>query len=141
MEIAQTGIALIGLGANSLIDLQKKEVSLVITLLYGICGVLLRIVGGFDGRDFVLALLPGAVCMLLSFVTKGQIGYGDAWILLATGCCMRGADLLMVCMLALAGAGLVALFLLVVFRKKGSFEFPFVPFLLAGVICVRCIGL
>jgi prepilin signal peptidase PulO-like enzyme (type II secretory pathway) len=44
-------------------------------------------------------------------------------------------------MLALAGVGMAALFLFVVLHKKGTYEVPFVPFVFAGAICVRCIGL
>jgi leader peptidase (prepilin peptidase)/N-methyltransferase len=141
MELVQTVVVLTGLFVNSISDLKKKEIMIKVTLLYGVFGVVSKIITGFDGKDFLLAMVPGIICMALAFATREQIGYGDAWILLATGCCICSADLFGVCMLAFAGIGLVALFLYVVLHKKGTFELPFVPFVFAGTICVRCIGL
>jgi prepilin signal peptidase PulO-like enzyme (type II secretory pathway) len=141
METIQTAIALLGLCLNSVTDVIKKEISIKFTVFCAVCGVILRAVAGFDVKDLAIALLPGLICVLLCFATREQIGFGDAWILLATGCCISGVDLAVACMLSLAGAGLVAIFLCVVLHKKGTFEFPFVPFVFAGVVCVRCIGL
>jgi Flp pilus assembly protein protease CpaA len=141
MEAIQTAIALVGLCLNSITDVSKKEISIKLTAFCAIFGIILRIAIGFDVKDFAIALMPGLICLLLCFATREQIGFGDAWILLATGCCIGGADLAVACLLSLAGAGLVAIFLCVVLHKKGTFEFPFVPFVLAGVVCVRCIGL
>jgi leader peptidase (prepilin peptidase)/N-methyltransferase len=141
MELVQTVIVLTGLLVNSVSDMKKKEILIKFTIIFGIIGAFIKIVIGFDGKDFLLAMLPGIICMILSFLTQEQIGLGDAWILLATGCCICSRDLFLVCMLALAGVGMAALFLFVVLHKKGSYEVPFVPFVFAGVICVRCIGL
>jgi leader peptidase (prepilin peptidase)/N-methyltransferase len=141
MELVQTVIVLTGLLVNSVSDIKEKEILIKFTALYGIIGIVIKILIGFDGKDFLLAMLPGIICMTLSFLTQEQIGCGDAWILLATGCCICSRDLFLVCMLAFAGVGMAALFLFVVLHKKGTYEVPFVPFVFAGAICVRCIGL
>jgi leader peptidase (prepilin peptidase)/N-methyltransferase len=141
MELVQTAVVLMGLFVNSISDIKKKEIIIKFTALYGLFGVITRAIIGFDWKDFLLAMLPGLACMVLAFVTREQIGYGDAWILLATGCCICSTDLFLVCMLALAGTGLAALFLYVVLRKNGTYELPFVPFVFVGALCVRCIGL
>jgi leader peptidase (prepilin peptidase)/N-methyltransferase len=141
MELVQTVIVLTGLLINCAVDIKKKEILIKFTVLYGFIGLVIKILTGFDGKDFLLSMLPGIICMMLSFLTKEQIGLGDAWILLATGCCICSRDLFLVCMFALAGVGMAALFLFVVLHKKGTYEVPFVPFVFAGAICVRCIGL
>jgi leader peptidase (prepilin peptidase)/N-methyltransferase len=141
MELVQTAVVLMGLFVNSISDIKKKEIIIKFTVLYGLFGVITRAAIGFDWKDFLLAMLPGLVGMVLAFVTREQIGYGDAWILLATGCCISSTDLLLVCMIALAGTGLAALFLYVVLRKNRMYELPFVPFVFVGTLCVRCIGL
>jgi leader peptidase (prepilin peptidase)/N-methyltransferase len=141
MELAQSAAVLTGLFLNSIFDIKRKEISLKITLIYGVCGVILRLVDGFDGKDFLLALFPGIICMILAYVSREQIGCGDAWILLATGCCIPSTDIVLVCLFALSATGAAALFLYVVLHKKGTFEMPFVPFLFVSTLCVRGIGL
>ena len=140
-EMARLVVAFIGLCANSMKDLKIKEISMIITFAYGFCGCILRVVGGAAVTDFILSLIPAAVCFLLAFVTREQIGYGDAWVLLATGCCLESGEMLMICMLSLTGISLVALFLCAFLHKNGRFELPYVPFLLAALVCVRGIGL
>lgn len=140
IELARWIIAIMGLTGNSIMDMRRKEISLIVTVACGVCGSILRIAAGAAWKDFLLALIPGIICIVLVYATKEQIGFGDAWVLLATGCCISASELFGAMWLAMTGLSLVALFLYVILRKSARFEIPFVPFLLAGVLCIRGIN-
>lgn len=139
-ELARWIIVIMGLAENSVMDLRRKEISLMVTAACGVSGGILRMVEGLAWKDFFLALVPGVICLMLVFATKEQVGFGDAWVLLATGCCVNASDLFTAMWLSMTGLSLVALFLYVVLQKNGRFEIPFVPFILAGILCTRSIG-
>ena len=79
-----------------------------------------------------MAFIPGAVCLVMGYCTRQAIGYGDAILLCSLGMLYSLQEILFICMTAVTLAGIVGLVLLVVFRKSGKYEIPFVPFLLAG---------
>lgn len=136
MEIARLIAVLVCLLLNSVMDIRHKEISLPLTILSGVGGISLRAIAGIQITDLAAALIPGILCVFLAFITREQIGYGDAWVLLATGCCLESKDMFAAWMLSLIGIGLVALFVFVCLRKKGTYELPYIPFLFASVICV-----
>ena len=82
------------------------------------------------GMDF----LPGTIALILSYITKEQIGYGDGLLLLAMGGCVGLQQTITVVGIALGASFLVSVGL-VILRKAGrSQKLPFVPFLFAGWI-------
>ena len=122
------------LGVNSWIDIRKKQISLLITVVFAGGGIIWTIRTGSDALDFLLCAGTGLGFVGISIFTEGSVGMGDGWILMALGTMMRPAEfftMLFVGMLCSAGfAGVM----LMVFRGKGHMEIPFVPFLLAGYL-------
>lgn len=75
------------------------------------------------------ACFPGALMLGFSWLTKEVIGYGDGIVLMVMGIYLTISQLLSIGMMAFCVAGVVALLLLVLFKKNGSYRIPFVPFL------------
>lgn len=119
---------------QSIWDIRAKKISLWISLCFGGCSLVYSIYCGRNWMEFVIALVPGVICFVIGYCTKESIGYGDAILLCALGMLYTFEEVLLICMTALILAGMVGLILLVVFRKNGKYEIPFVPFLLAGWI-------
>lgn len=125
---------LVFLGLNAWLDIKKKEISLMVTAVFAVTGVLWSF---YCGRSLTQVLFPlgtGLVFLLLSLITRGAVGMGDVWILLALGLMLGTEEFIWTLCLGMVLAGAWALILLVIFRKKRHTEFPFVPFLLAGYV-------
>lgn len=128
-----------GLCIMSVEDIRKKEIRRVWLLVLGVAGVLLMVVGGgLRGMADLAGFIPGMLCLLVAWMTKEQLGWGDAILILVMGCYLDAIALMNVCMIAFAIAGFAALVLIVVVKKSKKYELPLVPFLLTGyvLLCV-----
>ena len=137
MELVGTCLCGSGLLINGVIDLREKQVSLWITVLYGIVGIFWRIYCGTLSWNLLAALVPGAFCLIFAKLTGEKIGYGDGFMLLAAGCHLDWRQMLFMCMAAITCAGIVALILCLFFHKGKNYEIPFVPFLFLGYMMER----
>lgn len=134
MELLRQTILIGGLMINSLYDLWKKQISLIVVIGMAVCGLLMRLVSWMGWGEFALSLLPGVICLFLAYISHEQIGYGDGWVILAIGCLCPMSEVISLTMTALLLIGPMALFLFVVRRKSKNFEIPFIPFLFAAYL-------
>lgn len=130
MENIQMGILGAVLAIQSIYDIRKKQIPLLVTLLGSLVGFILWIIAGNITWMRLSAFLPGMVCLLFAKISREAIGYGDGLILCMMGIYLEIDKLISLCLWAFLFAGLVALFLLVFGKKKGKQEIPFIPFLL-----------
>lgn len=131
--VMRSVILLLGLAGLGVEDLRTKQVSSLPILVLAVIGCVLSVISGDWGSwNVLLRFLPGGAMLLLAWMTKESIGYGDAWILLCMGCFMTEIQMMNLCVIALSLSGLFALFLLLVRGKSRKTQIPFVPFLLAG---------
>lgn len=111
-------------------DLKRRKISLLCPLIALITGTIFRAADGtLFGVECGLGIVVGGIFVLISLVSRQQIGLGDGLIIAACGLCLGWRK---VCLLVL---GAMILFLIVgvvrmlVFRLNGKSEVPFVPFL------------
>ncbi|MBQ8518850.1 MAG: prepilin peptidase [Agathobacter sp.] len=123
-------------------DFKWKEIPLWFSVLGGMIGIVICIVEERIILDVFFSCLPGVLSICFSWLTKETIGYGDGIVLLVMGIYLPLSQLISVGMLAFFIAGIVALLLLTVFRKKGNYRIPFIPFLgiAYGLECMIRIG-
>ena len=69
-----------------------------------------------------------------SILTRGQVGMGDGWLLMALGCMMRMESYIQMACIGMLLAAACSGVLLLVFRKSRKTEIPLVPFLLLGYV-------
>lgn len=134
MWIKVTACAFLFLCAVS--DVRKKEVPLLVVWVGMLTAIVLRLAGlcgRFDLAGALLALLPGVFFLILSFVTREKVGYGDGWMLLMIGLFAGYEDCFVILMLGLVLESVTALVLLVFRKVRREDEMPFAPFLLAGM--------
>ena len=110
-------------------DFKAKEIPLWLSVLGGVIGIGFCIVEKRALGDLVLSCIPGIILLGVSWITKEVIGYGDGIVFVVLGTYLSISKLVSIGMLAFFVAGIVALVLLVVFRKNGRYRMPFVPFL------------
>ena len=111
------------------IDFKYKEIPLWISILGGIIGFIFCIIENRSVTSVLSACIPGILILGFSWLTKEVIGYGDGIVLLVMGIYLTFSELLSIGMMAFCVAGVVALLLLVLFKKNGSYRIPFIPFL------------
>lgn len=120
------------LGVTGLFDLRYKKIPIFPIIIGSILGGAVMIAEGAGGGEILSALLPGMLLIIVAFVTREKIGYGDGFLLVSLGL-LEGAgacweDLMM----GLFFAAMFGIILLVFGEKGKETEVPFVPFLMAA---------
>lgn len=119
---------------SSFLDIRKREISLWITAVYGLAGITYSIRTGRNVIDFLIPLSVGMFILACSILTRGQIGMGDGWLLLALGCMLRMESYIQMACIGMLLAAVCSGVLMLVFRKNRKTEIPLVPFLLLGYV-------
>lgn len=122
------------LALNSFCDIRRHEICPRITIGGGligfICAYLWR--SGLS-IDFLASTFPGICFLMMSLLTKGAVGAGDGFVLLALSGYLSLTDILSITafglLLSSAYAGL-----LLIKDRCGMRSFAFVPFLLGGYV-------
>lgn len=119
---------------NAMTDLYSGYIYDAFALVLGGAGMLLRLGGGlsalFDG--FLGALAGAGVIIVIILVSRGGMGWGDAWLMAGTGAALGWQLTLVALYLGFIVGGIVALGLLVLGFVKRKDPIPLGPFLAFG---------
>ena len=119
---------------SSFLDIRKREISIPVTLLFGLAGVVYSVRTGRTMTDYLIPLGIGILILGRSVLTRGQVGMGDGWMLLALGCMLRMECYIQMACIGMLLAAAYSGVLMLVFRKNRKTEIPLVPFLLLGYV-------
>lgn len=119
---------------SSFLDIRKREISIPVTLLFGLAGVVYSDRTGRTMTDYLIPLGIGILILGGSVLTRGQVGMGDGWMLLALGCMLRMECYIQMACIGMLLAAAYSGVLMLVFRKNRKTEIPLVPFLLLGYV-------
>ena len=112
-------------------DIREKKISAGIIMAFALGAVLYQMVlGCFFWREAMISLLPGCMLILVSFLTKESIGYGDGALVMTLGLWTGGRFALGVMLIGIMLSGVYGLCCLL---KRRRDPIPFVPFLLLGM--------
>ena len=125
---------LLSLLFSSFLDIRKREISIPVTLLFGLAGVVYSVRIGRTMTDYLIPLGIGILILGGSVLTRGQVGMGDGWMLLALGCMLRMECYIQMACIGMLLAAAYSGVLMLVFRKNRKTEIPLVPFLLLGYV-------
>lgn len=124
-----------GLLICTITDLKYKEIYFPVIIAE------LVLLSGFNiwQNRFVPADIAGAVivCVLFilsGFISRGQIGTGDAFLFAVTGTGLGLMANIFIIMVTFIFAFCVAVFLVVVKHKPGSYSMPLAPFVLSSFV-------
>lgn len=73
------------LAMNSWLDIRRREISLFLTVVYAGCGIIYSILQGRKIQDVLIPAGIGILFLAAGLISRGAIGAGDCWILLALG--------------------------------------------------------
>lgn len=119
---------------SSFLDIRKREISIPVTLLFGLAGVVYSVRTGRTMTDYLIPIGIGILILGGSVLTRGQVGMGDGWMLLALGCMLRMECYIQMACIGMLLAAAYSGVLMLVFRKNRKTEIPLVPFLLLGYV-------
>ena len=122
------------LAMNSWLDIRRREISLLLTVVYAGCGIICSILQGRKIQDVLIPAGIGILFLEAGLISRGAIGAGDCWILLALGALLDTETYIRMLCIGFFLAAFWFGILLVIRRKSRKTEIPLVPFLLAGYI-------
>lgn len=121
------------LGVICIFDIKRKKIPVYMLIILAAAGIISNFtVGEFDIEKRIIAMLPGMILLIVSMITKQQIGYGDGMIILIMGLYIDIDDILSIVLSSFLLSSIAAIILMTVFKKKKNFEMAFSPFLLIG---------
>lgn len=126
MKIILAGILLI---YSSITDIKKREISGNAMLIFSVLGIICCALSGSTGLlDIILGIGVGIFMIVISIVTKGELGLGDGILLCVTGLYFGFIGNLQLLLMSLLFS---AVFSIVLYFKNRNLkaEYPFVPFL------------
>ena len=113
-------------------DVRKKELPVWLLALSGILGILAALIlEGTVWWRILLSLVPGAVLLGLSRITRDAIGFGDGILVMALGAWLGAVRVTEVLLAAFFLAGIFGL-VATLARRRRSLRIPFAPFLFVG---------
>ncbi|MBQ7864072.1 MAG: prepilin peptidase [Lachnospiraceae bacterium] len=125
-------IMLIVLAGFALYDMKTKTVSLSAIAVLAAGVFIYRLCTGTGMAELAAGLVPGALVVVLAFVTKESIGMGDGLMLCVLGMFCGWRRCLAAFGLALVLSAVLAIVLLVCRRAGRKTEIPFLPGLFGG---------
>ena len=125
-------------GVICVFDIKRKKIPVYMLIILAAAGIISNFtVGEFDIEKRIIAMLPGMILLIVSMITKQQIGYGDGMIILIMGLYIDIDDILSIVLSSFLLSSIAAIILMTVFKKKKNFEMAFSPFLLIGYGLVK----
>lgn len=123
------------LGLCSIKDLKHKEISVRVTAIFCVLGIIYRLSGGSAAvKQAVFGMILGAVVLGVGYLTSEAIGYGDGLAVGILGIWLGFWQTFEILFLALFLSACAAAIVIVIKRPGRKYRIPFVPFLLMGWI-------
>lgn len=139
----RTGILMM-LGFAAAADLRKRSIPVIPVIVFAAVLIGLRYLyfrQNIELTAILAGMIPGAFFFLISAVSRGAAGSGDALLILLLGLVIGFWDTGMICFLALTLCGLSGLGMMVMGKAGKKTQLPFVPFLLTAYVLLVAAGL
>ncbi len=133
----------------AMIDKETRKIPNKIVVIFALVGIVFRIYQMYAQKTSIKVMIlslvltfviSACVLFLVSFVSRGGIGYGDIKFLIVCGVLLGISKLLLMMSLSLISCLTTAIFLVGTHRKTLKDTVPFGPFMFMGYILGTCIG-
>lgn len=112
-------------------DLAEKQIAVYRLCLFGILALaFFWWKEGFVCQELVRRLLPGVGLLVIAFITKESIGYGDGLAVMVLGLWTGAIFAVLTLFIGVLAAGIWSVICLL---RKRTEPIPFIPFLLLGM--------
>ena len=115
-------------------DVKDKKVNIYVGSIFLVLGIFISIALKESMGKYVLAFIPGAFIIFISYISKGAIGIGDGIAGLVIGGLVGIENSIIIIFTGLLSSALWGGMMLMFFHRKKSDTIAFMPFLLIGNI-------
>ncbi len=144
MQIAEIIKEIILLGflfVAAWMDHKRQELPMGFVILMAITGILFQVTTQqMSFWNLFLGCMLGGLFLGMGKLTNQAIGYGDGWMLAATGIFLGFSKNVFLLLLGVSLAAIFSIGLLIFQKKKKKDGIPFLPFLLAGYVLLLLLG-
>lgn len=124
-------VCLLFLGGLSVGDIREKKIPIWTVFLFALSAILFQVIGKeFSWNETGKCLLPGSILLMLAFLTRESIGYGDGATVLVLG---LWTDIWFTLTVVYIGILLSGIWGVICILRKKKEPMPFIPFLLLGM--------
>lgn len=140
IKIIETLILLGFLFIAAWMDCKKKELP-VLFLLTGIAvGIIFQLIlWELSFGNILLGALIGVLFLGVGKITNQGVGYGDGWMLVATGTFLGFQKNVLLVLFSFILAAFFSIGIIIFRKKKKKDEIPFMPFLFGGYVLMLAI--
>jgi leader peptidase (prepilin peptidase)/N-methyltransferase len=123
-------------------DFRKKEVNIpVLGILVAAAMVMIFLGKDISVLNVITGLAEGLLLILVSVMTKGQIGMGDGILLAACGLMLGGKDNMVMFFFACLSSAIVSVLIMIIKKADKKTTIPFVPFMIPGFLIMVLLSL
>lgn len=116
----------------SITDIRTKKINLKVCIFFFLLGIFINIFFIKPGTLILIYnLTPGICLLIISKLTKGAIGSGDAFIFIIISFYMQSASTLIILFFSLLTASLFSI-ILISRKYSRKYSLPFAPFITLG---------
>ena len=124
-------------GITAFDDIRTKQVRTMELIIFALIGVILNVVNkDMNLLSALSAVAIGAILAIISTLTKGKLGMGDALIIAVSGLYLGFKNTLALVWLSSLMAAGYGILVLRKYDNKRNIELPFVPFLLLAYMLI-----
>ncbi len=127
--------AFIMLGICTYTDIRRKVINILLVAGFGILSLILHLVfKDMTSVQLFTALIPGAVLFLISRLTGGKLGEGDAVVAMVLGVMTGWLDGIRILTAGMIFAAATGVLLVLAGYRKYSNTMPLIPYIFGGYI-------
>lgn len=121
-------------------DLRKRKINNSYLWIGGVTGIIYKAISVATNtsilKDWLWAMIPGLMLLLVAIVTKEKIGLGDGWVILILSNFLNVVEIGYVLQAAVFIVSMFSLILLCSNKVTKEYQIPFLPFLWAAHTCL-----
>ena len=131
------GIELLFLGIGTYYDIKDRELPLCFLITFLLIGLSCNMVLQYQSlNDLIIGGSIGSVFLVVGWMTKEEIGYGDGIGLMVLGILTGWKNLIPITFTAFLLSGIYGLWKVIGLKVSGNSTIPFFPFLFIAAIGV-----
>ena len=126
---------------EAVMDFKKKEVNIIFPILLAAAAtVMFFFVKDISLVNAIIGIVEGILLILVSVLTKGQIGIGDGILLAACGLMLGGKDNLIMFFFSCLSSAVVSAMIMIIKKADKKTKIPFVPFMIPGFLVMALLS-
>ncbi len=137
MELVLKIVLIVLLLVASVVDFRIKEIHIAVIIGCGLLSLVYSIAAVYLGEctvfDTLLALIPGAIMLLVSRLSRQRLGYGDGLMALAVAPVFGLEGVMFALFIAFSASGMLSIILLILRKAGRNTRIPFLPFMTVGL--------